>query len=924
MSANIITNLQLPVLQSSEGNKVVFQANWLNLYDGGEEFKNMDVVWFINGEQYESHFGQGVIDSDTLEIERSDYGYLFRNRGKVNTVQYKVRGVYEGAGRWTNFAESWPRVFQVPYNPVPSIKYEDDKITCSLKKNSRTGEDSYQRDEYSLHAKLTGIASNGQGRIDYNWQFGIGDSLDDYVIEGDQLRNIMSYVRNNDNVTYTLTLEAWSSNMTGESGHPVERFVIARPNRPEIVQVSHFNQSAFDNAGVLANSDVYVLAKTNANASHPIDKVYLERLKGTEASTATLAALQEWPTPVKQESYNCTSFRDALQDALPTERERYTWYRVKTERCGFTSISVPVLLPGSYRPGMSVVNGAAYIYGVMSGDTGTSVKTDIIWSADKFKNDDGESANYESKTQVAWSDDEHAWESTEQPKTFDLTWDNKNQSVINSYNNKKPQGYTDAFVNNASVFVSGLTEGKPVFVKARRFSQKKGSSGSSDAQYGAWSNMVSCIPVSKPAWVNLQAPTVIARGESIPLVWTLGTDAAQTGWTITDANGRGYANGDDANGYYVMPPESYGKATSLKIRCSATTGGLWCDSNYVEIAIKDAPVCTVGVADELAELPLVINASCNKMANIVVAIVSRGVKYTMPDGTRTQYSGDIIWSSDYRADTASGMRVFDANLIDGCTYDVICYATDEYGLRSEQVVDSFTVDWTNKAALPSATVDVDQIGLLARIHVEAGDGSDSSDTCSVYRVTSDGAYLIADKVAFGSTVTDRFAPYSAMNRGVNHCYRVATVTTDGSIAWRDVAYDMRGGGVRLDWDDKSLSLPFNNKFSESIEKLFEARTHLDGTTDGYWDEGFVRTASVTTDLIKVESFEERRLVREVATYAGGVLLRTSSGLCFEADVQISEIEESDDSSAVAVSLSITEIKLSDAFKCRAGDVVKDD
>ena len=95
---------------------------------------------------------------------------------------------------------------------------------------------------------------------------------------------------------------------------------------------------------------------------------------------------------------------------------------------------------------------------------------------------------------------------------------------------------------------------------------------------------------------------------------------------------------------------------------------------------------------------------------------------------------------------------------------------------------------------------------------------------------------------------------------------------------------------------------------------------LDGSRVGSWAEGVERSGSFSTDLIKFDSAAQRRLVYEVAAYPGPVFVRTSSGLAFEADVEIESVEETYESMAVAVSLSFAQIDLTDAHRCAVDDI----
>lgn len=156
--------------------------------------------------------------------------------------------------------------------------------------------------------------------------------------------------------------------------------------------------------------------------------------------------------------------------------------------------------------------------------------------------------------------------------------------------------------------------------------------------------------------------------------------------------------------------------------------------------------------------------------------------------------------------------------MDGCTYDIRAVATDpNTGLRSPEASSTFTVEFAHVAAQPSATVTVDQQRKYAFVSVSAPAGALEGDTCEVYRMTTDGAQFITS-TAFGSTVRDRFAPYASMRSDAALAYRIATVTKDGDRAWLDVPYVLYGDGLRLDWEDRHVELPYNLSLGEGYAK----------------------------------------------------------------------------------------------------------
>ena len=210
--------------------------------------------------------------------------------------------------------------------------------------------------------------------------------------------------------------------------------------------------------------------------------------------------------------------------------------------------------------------------------------------------------------------------------------------------------------------------------------------------------------------------------------------------------------------------------------------------------------------------------------------------------------------------------------------------------------------------------------MQASIAVTAPDGTADGDTCEVYRVTPDGAALIASGVKFGSKLVDRFAPFASAASDVSMAYRVCTRTGYGTCAWRDVAYGLVGESLRFDWDGKHLELPYSLGISEAFSKDFEGRKHMDGSIGGYWEKGVERKADVSTEIMRFESGEQEELIRDLARYAGAVFVRTPGGLAFDANVEVSKVEESCEKGVIGVSLDISEIDLTDLHKVASADI----
>ena len=181
-----------------------------------------------------------------------------------------------------------------------------------------------------------------------------------------------------------------------------------------------------------------------------------------------------------------------------------------------------------------------------------------------------------------------------------------------------------------------------------------------------------------------------------------------------------------------------------------------------------------------------------------------------------------------------------------------------------------------------------------------------SDRYDLYRMTADGPQLCASDIPLDATVNDPFAPFGD---GAELAYRVRCHTVDGCEQWVDYPYVLGGRDMRIDFDNEYVELPYNLKADDSYEKDFEARRHLDGSIDGYWNEGAKRTASLSTDVIKVREEEKVRAVRRLARYCGPTYVRLNDGTAYQADVQVRGLGREGTSAAIGVSINATEVGL---------------
>ncbi len=905
--ATQVTNMLAPTI-SATSDKVSFESSWaLSTWD--EEWDSIQSWWefYYTSDKATSRrwdyikYGLGGSStSDSAEFVMNDPRPTWKvyplGPWTIARVNCWIRGTNEGGWPITGWYYSQDLVIRVPPKPVLSFEVarnatgKPTDLKLSVEKGSY--ELDYQNAEthnYDTVVRVTKTTSAGVTSVLKNWTAYTDDAEIDLAAACNELSLAF-------NEWIRVEAEAYGRGCAGDGARVRESHVFAWPATPQIKRV------AVD----IANGIVLVSLETNASQYHPVDSVSLQRLKDTDKQTADAAALDTGWEDVSgmSDTGDCRGLSDSVTDATPAKGKR-TWYRVVAKHDGYTTYSVPVE-SGLYQPAIVAQAGAAVIMDAKSGDDGTSAIVRIAWNDDEFANvtDPSELAEYEGKTRITWGDTEYAWDSTGGVKSFDVGWEDSTPAYA-------------AYDHSATIYISDLDEGVPVYIRVNRMLSK-----SDEEIPGPYSNIVKVTPASAPAWVELSAPAYIARGSSLALSWTFGSDAAQTGWMLMDDDGKVWAAGDDASGYAVIGADMLSGVDELALYAVVTTGGDWKRSaEAVTVRIADAPTCSVQVAQSVTDLPVEIKTTAPAGTTVSIYAVSRGVTYAEPTGTKVQYSGDIVWSGTASGGAGVSTKPDGAAFVDRCTYEIRACATDETtGLKSDIAIATCVMAWDDAPGVPAAAVTVDADAMQASIEVTAPDDAADGDTCEVYRVTPDGAVLIASGVEFGSKLIDRFAPFASAASDASMCYRVCTRTEYGTCAWRDVTYGLAGESLRLDWDGKHLELPYSIGISEAFSKDFESRKHMDGSIGGYWEAGTERKADVSTEIIRFESREQEELLRDLARYAGAVFVRTPGGLAFDANVEVSKVEEEHDKGVIGVSLDISEIGLTESHKVSSADI----
>ena len=302
---------------------------------------------------------------------------------------------------------------------------------------------------------------------------------------------------------------------------------------------------------------------------------------------------------------------------------------------------------------------------VEPGEDGRSAVVVVGWSGDR----DG--------TEVSWSTDPNAWESSEPPSTGEFTWRDSETRADTRYErtgdvapvegktyyfegrdaNGKPimlpeqnpvssamASYYEAFpawAYTGTYYIRGLDEGVTCYVRARTFAE------AGERAYSGITEAIPVTPFAAPDSVSVTAPEAVARGESIELWWTVQSDMEQAEWHVHESSSpnTSLADGTGTLCRASIGPERYGDAASLVMYVESGCGGGLTASAPFTVAIADAPSCEVYAEPVLDVQPMSFDVYTGESTSRLLCTVrSLGCTHDLPDGAHDQLEGDVAWT----------------------------------------------------------------------------------------------------------------------------------------------------------------------------------------------------------------------------------------------------------------------------------------
>lgn len=206
----------------------------------------------------------------------------------------------------------------------------------------------------------------------------------------------------------------------------------------------------------------------------------------------------------------------------------------------------------------------------------------------------------------------------------------------------------------------------------------------------------------------------------------------------------------------------------------------------------------------LKAMPLTITAEGADIGGSTTYIIERAKEYHLDRPDESEYEGfegETIFMKTVsvvsEVDDDSGEVVVNRSvtinqedligvLDDGAAYRIIAIAKDSYGQTAQDTLE-FEVHWTHQAVIPTAEITVEPVHHVTFIKPLKPEEWEYGDVCDIYRLSPDKPELIVKDASFETTYVD---PYPSLGEFGGHriVYRTINgdyITAEDELAWTD-------------------------------------------------------------------------------------------------------------------------------------------
>ena len=863
---------------------------------------------------------------------------------KVVCTLYGKNGKGSGPGQPSTYS------FAQPANPTFTIEFDESTNTVTAHM-STANEASGTNHRYDT---LVTVKRNGQG----------GAAT---YLNGSKTWtawNPSYFVNNSDSLTagQWIRIDATARNRGywGSSSVVTRSVYIAHPTVPSCGTpvVNFATKDVYETASVyvpVSDAGLVIAKKPDGEAANVWpETLYLHRLKNSLATTPTEAAQSgSWEAVDGAEARGQASgLMDTWADATgEVEPGKKVWYRIVAEKDGYIQYGVPVWAECLFVPASESGQSDATLGNVRSGTDGESIIVPVSWTQASV---DG--------VELSWSVNEDAWHSNEKPATLDVDWgENKAATAtirglsvgvpvyvkarcfdLDSDGNKTYGGYSSAVMVVPYDAPESVTASAPATVPVGGEIAVEWTFDSDSPQQ--WADVLVDGDAIKSS--DGGDGHTVNGSDGATAISTEGLSLGEHTVTVMlSTDGATSIGSNECKVLVANPPTGTIVVNGIQDTDSSsdTYGLLVVTAQPISFTLDttaDSPVAVIAViadgcsGDEIRDAQprdqviwssrfsgeqLAPPGESTDFALTSDEDVVDGKAYYEFDGERyvRVENPEASGLSSYYEYTGTAW-VLDAtdgiDLRDLCGYSVRCSIADgSNGLSASLPPATFAVHWAHQAVEPEGTATAGDSGLSAIITIPEPSGAISTDVLDLYRVTPNGQYLIASDREFGTPIVDNYAPFKSRKSDAELRYRAVLRTADGDLEFSDIPYDLFCGSLRLDWNENSVELPYDISRGDSFSKDFGSRVHADGSRSGWWSPAVEHNSSLSTNLIKIRSVEQREALMDMASYSGPVFVRTPEGMAYPANVDLGSIELSTSTMAISVSLNASEVGFNDDF-----------
>lgn len=499
--------------------------------------------------------------------------------------------------------------------------------------------------------------------------------------------------------------------------------------------------------------------------------------------------------------------------------------------------------------------------------------------------------------EISWSDHDDAWESTDEPETYEIPYLRPSMWLISGLETGKTWYVRiRLFIKNGDNYTYGprcdaiavdLSEAPsvPSLVLSDGIITPEGSVNAywaysaEDGTSQIYAEIADVdISGNTPVYTDVIAHTVGAQNIEL--------NAADLGWNAGEIHYLAVRVMSSAGKF----SDSWSNIVAVKVApalsCSITSTSLTSES----ITLDDVSL----TVDALKALPLSVTVSGADEECTTEVAIERASDYRImrPDGrNRDGFADETIASKVIEG--AGTIEIGASDLIgaldDGADYRIVAVVRDNLG-RSASAEVPFLVDWTHQALIPDGTVYVDNANYAAEIIPKEPDGAVSSDRVDIYRLSNGYPELIYKDAEFGKKYVD---PYPAIGPLGGHRLVFRTAAGD-YIAGRDIAWkDFRsedGDELNIpvniiDFEGNRVEFEYNVDLSDTFEKDYTEVTYLDGSVQGNYGKAVKRKTDIKTTIV-TDDIDLIETLSLLCDYSGPAHIRTKDGSSYWANIDV--------------------------------------